>query len=136
MSTRPNGGVYARVAHVEEQLRLAIGESRFVPNPVLHETEAWVFAATQQLGELLGDAALATALARHVTNAGDNPELVNDGPATAPSKRLLAAYPAYNKTQDGPLAIAELGLDALRSQCPHLDEWLRHLCEEQPDATE
>ena len=135
MSTRPSIGTYERVAHVEELMYLAIGERRFVPNLVLHETEAWVFAAARQLGELLGDTALAAVLMRHVTKAGDNPELINDGPATAPSKRLLAAYPGYNKTQDGPLAIAELGLDALRSQCPHLDEWLRRLCEEQPDAT-
>ena len=109
MSTRPSGTAYERVAHVEEQMYLAIGESRFVPHLVLHETETWVFAAARHLGELLGDGVLAEKLAQQVIDAG-NPELINDGPATAPSKRLLAAYPAYNKTQDGPLAIAELGL--------------------------
>jgi Domain of unknown function (DUF4276) len=136
VSTCPLGSPYERVAHVEEQMRLAIGESRFMPHLVLHETETWVFAAAQQLGELLGDTALAATLTRQVAKAGHNPELINDGPATAPSKRLLAAYPGYNKTQDGPLAIAALGLADLRSQCPHLDEWLRRLCEEQADATE
>ena len=80
----------------------------------------------------LGDGVLAEKLAQQVIDAG-NPELINDGPATAPSKRLLAAYPAYNKTQDGPLAIAELGLPALRSQCPHLDTWLQRLLKKQPD---
>jgi hypothetical protein len=130
MDTRPNGTAYERVAHVEQQMRQAIGESSFVPHLVLHETEAWVFAAAQQLGELLGDTALPLALAQQVTDAG-NPELINDGPSTAPSKRLLAAYPAYNKTQDGPLAIAELGLPALRAQCLHLNGWLLGLLENQ-----
>lgn len=135
MATRPSSTAYERVAHVEEQMRLAIGDSRFVPHLVLHETETWVFAAAQQLGELLGDAALAAALVKQVLDAG-SPELINDGPSTAPSKRLVAAYPAYNKTQDGPLAIAELGLPALRSQCPHLDRWLQRLLEERRGAKE
>ena len=50
-----------------------------------------------------------------------------DGPATAPSKRLLAYYPGYVKTQDGPAAIELLGVDGLRSGCPHLDRWLAGL---------
>lgn len=126
MATRPVGRAYECVAYVETQIAQEIDDSRFLPNLVLHETEAWVFAAAQQLGELLGETALAAALARQVADAG-GPELINDGPTTAPSKRLLAAYPAYNKTQDGPLAIAELGLPALRAACPHLDAWLKQL---------
>lgn len=126
MATRPAGTAYERVGYVELQIAQEIDDSRFLPNLVLHETEAWVFAAARQLGELLGETALAAALARQVADAG-SPELINDGPTTAPSKRLLAAYPAYNKTQDGPLAIAELGLPALRAVCPHLDTWLKQL---------
>jgi hypothetical protein len=49
------------------------------------------------------------------------------GPATAPSKRLLTHYPAYDKPLDGPLAVCELGLGKLREQCPHLDQWLARL---------
>jgi hypothetical protein len=51
------------------------------------------------------------------------PELVNDGVDTAPSKRILNAYPQYAKTIHGPLVIAEAGLDAIRSTCPHTDDW-------------
>jgi hypothetical protein len=43
---------------------------------------------------------------------------------TAPSKRLLRLYPRYRKTSDGPLAIAEIGIDAIRKDCPHADAWL------------
>lgn len=67
---------------------------------------------------------LGAALRAEATAVG-SPELVNDGPATAPSKRLLAHHPAYNKLLDGPLALADLGLPALRERCPHLDAWLR-----------
>lgn len=54
-------------------------------------------------------------------------ERENDGPATAPSKRLLRYRPDYTKTLDGPVAVAELGLPGLRGQCPHLDTWLTRI---------
>jgi Domain of unknown function (DUF4276) len=59
--------------------------------------------------------------------AAGGPELVNDGPDTAPSKRILKAYPTYRKVVDGPDAIELLGLGALRTVCPHLDAWLKRL---------
>ena len=124
MATRPNGAASARVAHVEACLRTAVGDTRFVPHLVLHETESWVFAAPRQLANLAGKPALGEYLYKETARAG-GPELVNDGPSTAPSKRIRARWPSYSKTSDGPLAITKLGLRALRSQCPHLDQWLR-----------
>ena len=123
MSERPEGTPYDRVEYVERAISSRVSDPRFIANLVLHETEAWVLAAAQQLGELLGDAGLAENLDKQVRDAG-SAELVNDGPHTAPSKRLLTAFPGYNKTQDGPTAISDLGITALRSACPHLDRWL------------
>jgi len=88
----------------------------------LHEIEAWVFAAAAELGACVDDDHLVARLASD-TDAAGGPELVNDDPRTAPSKRLLRYYPGYVKTLDGPLAIAELGVAALRAKCPHLDGW-------------
>ncbi|GAA3459680.1 hypothetical protein GCM10018963_16930 [Saccharothrix longispora] len=123
MADRPPGDVYRRVEHVERCLAEVVGDRRFRPNLVLHESEAWVFAAADELGLLLGPE-LAERLKRDVAAAG-GPELVNDGPATAPSKRLLAYCPTYLKTSDGPIAVEELGVARLRAVCPHLDAWLR-----------
>ena len=85
-----------------------------------------MFAAADQLGELAGQKTLAAKLHEDVSRAG-GPELVNDGPSTAPSKRIHRYWPSYSKTLDGPMAIAELGLRTLRLRCPHLDQWLRRL---------
>jgi Domain of unknown function (DUF4276) len=126
LATRPHGDPYAKVAHVEQAMAEAISDRRFVPNLVLHETEAWVFAAAQQLGEWFDNPTVAAELRKQVDEAG-GPELVNDGHDTAPSKRLLKAYRAYDKTQDGPNAISDLGVPALRAVCPHLDEWLSRI---------
>jgi len=56
-----------------------------------------------------------------------SPELVNEGVDTARSKRIMRAYPRYTKTIDGPLVIADTGLDSIRTSCPHADEWLREI---------
>lgn len=126
MADRPNVDALAGVTHVERALFADVGDPRFLPHLVLHETEAWVFAAADQLGAYYGDSELAARLTADVSSAG-GPELVNDGPTTAPSKRLLGYRPDYAKTLDGPLAIADLGLPALRARCPHLDAWLGEL---------
>lgn len=128
MSTRPHGPALARVAHVEAALHNEIDDARFIPHLVLHETEAWVFAAADHLAVLAGRPALATRLEDDATQAG-GPELINDGPSTAPSKRIRAYWPSFSKTSDGPIAISELGLAALRSRCPHMDRWLRQLAD-------
>jgi hypothetical protein len=126
MTDRPSGPATAKVGHVERSMAEAVGDKRFVPNLVLHETESWVFAAADQLAELYDDAQLATRLRKDVA-AARGPELINDGPSTAPSKRLMRYRPDYAKTLDGPIAIAELGLARLRACCPHLDTWLTGL---------
>ena len=126
MADRPNGSPYERVRHVETALAKAIRDRRFLPNLVLHEIEAWVLADCRRLGEVMGDRAPAAELER-VVQLESGPELVNDGTDTAPSKRIMRAYPQYIKTIDGPLVIADASLDAIRQQCPHAHDWLRQI---------
>ncbi len=126
MINRPPASVYERVEHVEKSLVSAISDTRFVPHLILHELETWVFAAAEQIGWLFSGSDLTKRLLQDVQGAG-GPELVNDGLDTAPSKRLARYCDGYSKTNDGPLAIADLGIEALRAHCPHLDSWLRHL---------
>jgi hypothetical protein len=126
MADRPYGSPYDRVRHVESALAEAIDDRRFVPHLVLHEIEAWVLVGCRCLGEVMGDPGPAAELERTV-HYESGPELVNDGIDTAPSKRIMNAYPRYAKTIDGPLVIAEIGLDVIRSSCPHADDWLREL---------
>jgi hypothetical protein len=126
MDSRPSGRPIDRVEHVEGALRQHFKDERFLPHLTLHETEAWVFAARTQLAEVYGNPAIAAKLQADIDLAG-GVEMVNDNPATAPSKRLLRHCPGYLKTTDGPLAVADLGLGPLRLQCPHLDAWLDKL---------
>lgn len=126
MADRPSSSPYARVEHVERSLTSAISDPRFVPHLILHELETWVFAAAEQLSWLFGGSDLAELLIKDMLSVG-GPELVNDGPHTAPSKRLDRYCVGYSKTNDGPLAIADLGIEGLKAQCPHFAAWLDKL---------
>jgi Domain of unknown function (DUF4276) len=126
MAGRPHGSPHDRVRHVESALLKEIDDVRFVPHLVLHETETWVLADCRRLGEVMGDPGPAADLER-IVQLESGPELVNDGVDTAPSKRIMSAYPQYAKTIDGPLVIAEAGLAAIRRTCPHANDWLREL---------
>ena len=124
MSDRPPGGTaIERVSHVELAMAQHCADPRFIPHLTLHESEAWVFAAADQLAELAGNGALATRLNKDTALAG-GPEQINDGPTTAPSKRIYQYWPSFSKTSDGPRAVADLGLIRLRERCPHLHKWL------------
>jgi len=123
MSSRPPGSPYERVRHVEQAMAEAIDDPRFLPHLVLHEIEAWVLANCSLLGEVMGDMAAVADLLRIVSQES-SPELIDDSPTAAPSKRILGAYPSYQKTIDGPLVIAEAGLESIRLSCPHANDWL------------
>ena len=126
MASRPHGSPFDRVEHVEHAIAEAVSCERFLPHLVLHEIEAWVLADCTRLGDLMGDPSGATQLAR-IVEQESGPEMVNDGAQTAPSKRILAAYPQYLKTSDGPLVIADTGLDSIRRCCPHTDQWFTNI---------
>jgi hypothetical protein len=118
---------YERVAVLEGALACDVEPYRFIPYVQLHEFEALLFAdasgfATQFPGEDDGVAALV-----QVANEFANPELINDGAETAPSKRVEGALPAYRKPVAGPLIAAAIGLPGIRDACPHFDEWLATL---------
>ncbi|KZB86408.1 DUF4276 family protein [Amycolatopsis regifaucium] len=126
MATRPAGTATAKVEHVEKAMKTEIGDHRFVPHLVQHELESWVFAAGDQLAELRDDPTVAERITRDCAESG-GPELVNDDPKNAPSKRLARYCPGYTKTLEGPLAIADLGIEGLRARCPHFADWLATL---------
>jgi hypothetical protein len=126
VATCPGGSPRGRVEFLERASGGAVGDSRFVPHLTLHELEAWALAGTEVIGELAGDPAVAKALSEVVEAAG-GPEEVNDGPDTAPSKRIRGVYPRYSKALDVTLVISYIGVAGLRRSCPHADAWLAEL---------
>ena len=62
-----------------------------------------------------------------VAQSVNSPEEINNSPLTAPSKRILEIFPEYEKPFHGCLTVMEIGLDTIRSQCSHFNQWLTKL---------
>lgn len=119
-----HGSGTQKAQYLEAQLALDIAQPNFLPNLMVHEFEALLFTQPAKFSEWTDDdtvvAKLVAAARTHAT-----PEDINDSPHTAPSKRVLAAMPGYQKTFHGPLIACDIGLDAIRSACPHFHAWLQ-----------
>ena len=120
---------YARVEILEEAMSEAVGDRRFIPYIQLHEFEALLFADLQKLDTQFLDSPSAIQQLVETARELGSPELVDDGPTTAPSKRITAAIPEYasRKASAGPIVAAKIGLPELQSQCRHFREWLERL---------
>lgn len=117
---------HQRVLQLEQALQQDIDESNFIPNLLLHEFEALLFSAPAKFAEWLDDGKPVAEL-EAIRAAFDSPEHINNSPQTAPSKRILALVPIYKKTLHGPLIAEDIGLDAIRAQCPHFNRWIERL---------
>ena len=120
---------YAKVRMLEAALRDDIGNWRFIPYLQLHEFETLLLSEPDQLAAHFTDGQ--ARIQNLVAMAGQvaNPELINDGPDTAPSKRIIAEIPEYAgmKPSAGPIVAEKIGLANLRLRCRHFGEWIDQL---------
>lgn len=123
----PDSDTRRRALKLEEAMAKVVEDWHFIPYVQRHEFEALVLACLDELTEWLDPAdrpGVAT-LRREID--GIDPEDVNDGSDTAPSKRLKNHIPGYSKTQHGPAAIELAGMAVIRNKCPRFDAWLTKL---------
>lgn len=120
---------YDQVSYLEGEFNTFINKDNFIPYIQLHEFEALVLCNVPELVCMYPDAEnelkqLETLI---VDNYNGNTELVDNGPNTAPSKRIIQALDGkyrYDKPQGGKLVTFSLGIPALRTRCRHFNEWL------------
>ena len=115
-----------KALHVQDAFARDIARSHFVPFLALHETEAWIFSELEHSSWAFPEGSRLSEL-RAIRAAVGSPEEINDGFHTAPSRRILAACPAYQKAINGPVVLGAIGIDAIRRECPHFDGWLTKL---------
>lgn len=114
-ATAPAGDPHRRVEHVESEFGRDISDPRFFPFIVLHEFEAVMFIVPEVTAEAF-PGANAESQMRAIRESFASPEEINDGPLTAPSKRLIKiSNGAYQKPLHGPLVAAAVGLELIRS---------------------
>jgi hypothetical protein len=116
----------ALLADICEELGTSFDPSRFIPYVMMHEFEGLLFSDCTRFGRGIGRPDLASQF-QVIRDSFGIPEEIDDSPLTAPSKRVQALVPGYEKPLLGTLAVLEIGLDAIRRECPYFREWLERL---------
>lgn len=119
-----DGSGHDKATFVETHMAQDINQGNFIPNIVVHEYEAFLFVQPERFADWAEQRVVNALKSARESCA---PEDINDGPRTAPSKRILAVMPGYQKPFHGPLLACDMGLDAIRADCPHFNEWLNRL---------
>jgi len=106
-------------------------DPRFIrPYVQMHEFEGLLFSDVEQFQFVLDgwDTGVSNTL-KDIRSQFSTPEDINKGRETAPSKRILKAFPAgsYSKTEHGPVIAEAIGIPLIRKQCPQFNDWLTML---------
>lgn len=119
------------VSQIEQAMQYEIEEHiryRFIPYIQLHEFESLIFSKVEVLGEWFAPNEIKERDYIYQTiKEQPDPELINDGIKTAPSKRLQKAIPTYDKVTYGTILTSDIGLDYLRKQCTNFNNWITKL---------
>ena len=115
------------VATNEEIVKVFAGnnaESRFIPYIEMHEFEALLFSDADILAEKTEIDVLKI---QEILKKYDNPEEINDDPTKGPSKRLWSLKDGYRKVANGKTISEAIGIQTIRRQCAHFNNWLTKL---------
>ena len=113
-------------ADIRRRMGSGFNPGRFIPYVMMYEFEAMLFSDCRGFGRGIGRSELAPKF-QSIRDGFGSPEEIDDSLETAPSKRIEAPVPGYQKPLMGNLAALEIGLDAIRTACPHFRSWLKCL---------
>ncbi len=115
-----------QIEQIEREVRMGIEgvePSVFYPYIQRHELESLMYISMEGFERVIDDQDKLEQL-REIMERYQNPEDINGGPNTAPSKRLITIYPKYQKISDGDLIFDALSIDDIRSKCPRFNGWM------------
>ncbi|MBY3090194.1 DUF4276 family protein [Rhizobium laguerreae] len=110
--------------------RNCLNPQRILPYLQMHEFEALLFSDTSKFEWVLDgwndDVRLQL---QQVRQQFVTPENINNSRVTAPSKRILSIFPegTYSKVVHGPIIAEQIGIEAIRNDCPAFHAWLQLL---------
>jgi hypothetical protein len=122
---------YQRIDFLEQSLAEAIDNHRFIPYIQLHEFEGLLFSSKDGF-EFLPDLKQ-TNLKKLIlaVDEKENPEELNDGDLTAPSKRLEQLIPGFDKNKPfyGSLIADVNTIESILERCKRFSNWVEKLIE-------
>lgn len=101
---------------------------KFIPNILLHEFETLIFSDYTVFNRFYAPNEFKiSGLANLAALCAIDPETINNGLTSAPSKRLIANIQSYDKVNDGIELAKLIGLPAIRLKCPRFNAWITKL---------
>lgn len=111
-----------KAEYLEIEMGKDIDHENFIPNLLVHEFEGLLYSQPQAFAAWFDEDVVSILLFRR--NSFPSPEHINDNPLTAPSKRIRNCCDAYDKPLHGSLLAIDIGLDTIRQECQHFNQWL------------
>ncbi len=112
---------------LEQSIATDINHTNFIPYIQKHEFEALLFASNRGFEELYERTIYNKT--QQIIDAYPNPEEINTGAETAPSKRILKIIRDYEKVADGNMIALEVGIDNILERCERFSGWIATLIE-------
>lgn len=100
---------------------------RFIPYIQMHEFEGLLFSDVHAFLNSFEEDEIKIEDLQAAADAFESPEMINNSPETAPSKRLIDAIPDYDKIVFGNCVAMDIGLEKIREKCPLFNEWVEKL---------
>ncbi|MCQ2317004.1 MAG: DUF4276 family protein [Bacteroidales bacterium] len=125
--------VYAKVENIENAFGADINSPNFIPYIQLHEFEALLFCDIEKLAIEYPRCTKEIEKLKEILHSyNDNPELIDNSPETAPSKRIIKAIEGsglykYNKPRSGATVAAAIGMPELLNHCLHFRKWIEKI---------
>jgi hypothetical protein len=91
----------------------------------MHEFEALLFSDPKALAD--GLKLPNNAPIQDIRDQFHTPEEINDSEPTAPSRRIRKLNKGYSKVRHGILISQNIGLNVMRTECPHFNEWVQKI---------
>ena len=96
----------------------------YLPYVQLHEFESVIFADLNKINQRYFESNYDISSLREALEEVQNPELINNGESTAPSKRILACIHDYDKIDGGISILEKIGIAKLQKECKHFSDWI------------
>jgi len=119
--------IYDRVKILEDGLSedISHAQDKFIPYIQVFEFESILFSDPQKIEYSFPDSASQIKKLVEIRDSFNSPEQIND--ENPPSKRILSLFPDYQKVASGSIIASNIGLETIRKECPHFDEWITKL---------
>lgn len=120
---------YDKIKCLEQAFDQDMSHPRFIPYIQLHEFEALLLCDPSKFDHQYLNHDTQIKSLQEMVSGFESPELIDDGTETAPSKRIIKEIPeyAYQKAVASQIIAENIGLDMMRSKCPHFNRWLEKL---------